>query len=268
MGKSGKSEKLGKSGKSEKSESWEVVQFKLYSIPKIRKPEVGSLQESQYAVLNTEGPVIKIIFIPCNQRPVVFILPLKTMNLEHTFTIDSLLEGCKRGERKAQEMLYRKLASPMMGVCMRYAKDKQEAEDILQMGFVKVFNKVADFRSDGSFEGWIRRIMVNMAIETYRKNLRTLINVVDIDEVYDQPQTTFDMSGLETKDLLNLVQELSNGYRLVFNMYVIEGYSHKEIGAALGMTEGASKSQLSRARAILRDKIIKMEGSNYESHVG
>jgi RNA polymerase sigma factor (sigma-70 family) len=197
----------------------------------------------------------------------VFILPLNTMNLDHTFTIDSLLEGCKHGERKAQEMLYRTLASRMMGVCMRYAKDRQEAEDVLQMGFVKVFNKVADFRSDGSFEGWIRRIMVNTAIETYRKNLR-MLNVVEIEEVYDQPQTTFDMSRLETQDLLNLVQELSNGYRLVFNMYIIEGYSHKEIAMELGITEGASKSQLSRARAILRDKIIKMEEVNYESHVG
>ncbi len=189
------------------------------------------------------------------------------MNLDHTFTIESLLEGCRRGERKAQENLYKTLASRMMGVCMRYAKDTSEAEDILQMGFVKVFNKVSDFRSDGSFEGWIRRIMVNTAIETYRKNLRSL-NLVDIDEVYDQPQSTFDMSGLEMKDLLKLVQQLSNGYRLVFNMYVIEGYSHREIAEQLGISEGASKSQLSRARSILKEKIIKMEGLNYASHIG
>ena len=189
------------------------------------------------------------------------------MNLDHTITIDSLLEGCKGGERKAQEILYKTLASKMMGVCMRYAKDTYEAEDILQVGFVKVFQKVSEFRGDGSFEGWIRRIMVNTAIETYRKNLRSL-NVVDIDEVYDQPQSTFDMSGLELKDLMKLVQQLSNGYRMVFNMYVIEGYSHKEIGQQLGITEGASKSQLSRARAILKDKIIKMEGLNYASHIG
>jgi RNA polymerase sigma-70 factor (ECF subfamily) len=91
---------------------------------------------------------------------------------------------------------------------------------------------------------------------------------VDIDEVYDQPQTTFDMSGLELKDLLKLVQQLSNGYRLVFNMYVIEGFSHKEIAAQLGISEGASKSQLSRARAILKGKIIKMEGLDYASHIG
>ncbi|MHB1179513.1 MAG: RNA polymerase sigma factor, partial [Daejeonella sp.] len=157
------------------------------------------------------------------------------MNLDHKFTIDSLLEGCKRGERKAQESLYKMLASKMMGVCMRYAKDSYEAEDVLQMGFVKVFQKVSEFRSDGSFEGWIRRIMVNTAIESYRKNLRSL-NVVDIEQVHDQPQNTFDMSGLELKDLMKLVQALSNGYRLVFNMYVIEGFSHKEIAEQLGIT--------------------------------
>ena len=189
------------------------------------------------------------------------------MNLDHKFTIDSLLEGCRKGERKAQEHLYKTLASKMMGVCMRYAKDTYEAEDVLQMGFVKVFQKVQEFRSDGSFEGWIRRIMVNTAIESYRKNLRSL-NVVDIDEVYDQPQTTFDMSGLEMKDLMKLVQQLSNGYRLVFNMYVIEGFSHKEIAEHLGISEGASKSQLSRARAILKEKIIKMEGLDYATNLG
>lgn len=189
------------------------------------------------------------------------------MNLDHTFTIDSLLEGCKQGERKAQESLYKTLASRMMAVCMRYAKDSYEAEDMLQMGFVKVFTKVAEFRSEGSFEGWIRRIMVNTAIETYRKNLRSM-SVVDIDEVYDQPQTTFNMDQLETKDLMTLVQQLSSGYRMVFNMYVIEGYSHREISETLGISEGASKSQLSRARGILKEKILKIEGSNYATHTG
>lgn len=189
------------------------------------------------------------------------------MNLAFTHSIDSLLEGCKKGDRKAQENLYKTLSSRMMGLCMRYARDRVEAEDILQMGFVKVFHKVSEFRGEGSFEGWIKRIMVNTAIETYRKNQRNL-NVVDIDEVYDHAQTTFDMSGLELKDLLKLVQQLSTGYRLVFNLYVIEGFSHKEIADQLGISEGASKSQLSRARAILKEKIIKMEGLNYESHIG
>ena len=195
------------------------------------------------------------------------ILPLKYMNLDRTFTVDSLLDGCKKGDRKAQESLYKALASKMMAVCLRYAKDNFEAEDILQMGFIKVFQKVSEFRGDGSFEGWIRRIMVNTAIETYRKNLRSL-NVVDIDELYDQPQSTFDMGKLELNDLMKLVQQLSNGYRIVFNMYAIEGYSHKEIAEELGISEGASKSQLSRARAILKDKIIKMEGLDYASNIG
>lgn len=189
------------------------------------------------------------------------------LNLEHKFTIDDLLEGCKRGERKSQELLYKMLASRMLGVCMRYAKDRFEAEDMLQMGFVKVFKKVSEFRSDGSFEGWIRRVMVNTAIETYRKNQR-MLNVVDIDEVYDAPQNTFDMNGLEMKDLLKLISQLSTGYKLVFNMYVIEGYSHKEIAEQLGISEGASKSQLSRARAILKEKLTKMEGNIYATNVG
>ncbi len=189
------------------------------------------------------------------------------LNLEHKFTLNDLLEGCKRGDRKAQELLYNTLASRMLGVCMRYAKDTFEAEDMLQMGFVKVFRKVSEFRSDGSFEGWIRRIMVNTAIETYRKNKR-MLKVVDIDEVYDAPQSTFDMSGLEAKDLLKLISQLSTGYKLVFNMYVIEGYSHKEIAEELGISEGASKSQLSRARGILKEKILKMEGTEYATNVG
>lgn len=189
------------------------------------------------------------------------------MNLDHKFSTDDLLEGCKKGERKAQELLYKLLAPKMMGVCMRYAKDREEAEDTLQTGFVKVFQKVSEFRNDGSFEGWIRRIMVNTAIESYRKNQR-MLNVIDIDDAPDIQQSVFDMNTLETRDLFRLIEQLSGGYRLVFNMYVIEGYSHKEIGEQLGITEGASKSQLSRAKAILREKIIKMEGINYASYTG
>ncbi|WP_423149107.1 RNA polymerase sigma factor [Rubrolithibacter danxiaensis] len=189
------------------------------------------------------------------------------MNLKQKFTIDDLLDGCKRADRKHQELLYRMLASKMLGVCMRYAKDRFEAEDMLQLGFVKVFQKVNEFRGEGSFEGWIRRIMVNSAIEIFRKNQR-MLSVVDIDEVHDAPQSMFDMKGLEVKDLLNLVQQLAPGYRLVFNMYIIEGYSHQEIAEQLGISEGASKSQLSRARAILKEKIMKMEGEKYASYAG
>jgi RNA polymerase sigma factor (sigma-70 family) len=182
-------------------------------------------------------------------------------------TIDNLLEGCKAGDRRVQELLYKRTAAKMLAICMRYARDKMEAEDSLQLGYIKVFQKINDYRGDGSLEGWMRRVMVNTAIESYRKNLRTL-NLVPIEEGYEQPSTGFDFSSLGMKDLLCIIQGLADGYRIVFNMYIIEGYSHKEIASALGITEGASKSQLSRARAILKQEIIKMEGINYAANAG
>ncbi len=190
------------------------------------------------------------------------------MNLKPKFTLEEMVKGCQNGDRKHQELLYNATCSKMLGICMRYAKDHFEAEDMMQTGFVKVFKKINDFRGDGSFEGWMRRIMVHTSIEFYRKNLRSL-NVVDIDETHDQlASTAFDMSSINVKDLMILIQNLSSGYRIVFNMFAIEGYSHKEIGAQLGITEGASKSQLSRARAILREQVLKLEGYKHESNFG
>jgi RNA polymerase sigma-70 factor (ECF subfamily) len=189
------------------------------------------------------------------------------MKLTHTYTINDLMEGCKAGDRKMQEMLYKQTASKMLALCLRYAKDRMEAEDVLQMGYIKIFQKIKEYRGEGSFEGWIRRIMVNTAIESYRKNLRGL-TVVEIDEAYEQPSTGFDFSRWGMQDLMKVIQKLADGYRMVFNMYVIEGYSHKEIGEALGISEGASKSQLSRARAILKEEIIKMEGFGYATYTG
>ncbi|TDQ08727.1 RNA polymerase sigma factor [Pedobacter metabolipauper] len=183
------------------------------------------------------------------------------------YSIDELLDGCKAGNRKMQEALYKQTSSKMLAVCARYAKDNMEAEDVLQLGYIKVFQKVKEYRGDGSFEGWIRRIMVNTAIESYRKNLR-MMNVVPIEDAYEQPSTGFDFSRLGMQELMKLIQNLADGYRIVFNMYIIEGFSHKEIAAALGISEGASKSQLSRARAILKEQIIKLEGINYATYTG
>ncbi|RZL26917.1 MAG: RNA polymerase sigma factor, partial [Pedobacter sp.] len=126
---------------------------------------------------------------------------------------------------------------------------------------------IKEYRGDGSFEGWMRRVMVNTAIESYRRNLRSL-NVVPIEDAYEQPSAGFDFSSLGMQDLLKVIQKLADGYRMVFNMYAIEGYSHKEIAETLGISEGASKSQLSRARAILQQEIIKMEGFGYATHAG
>ncbi|TSD63524.1 sigma-70 family RNA polymerase sigma factor [Inquilinus sp. KBS0705] len=185
------------------------------------------------------------------------------MFLEPKPSIDEIVNQCKAGQRKAQELLYKQFASKMLGVCMRYATDRMEAEDMLQNGFIKVFGKMADYRGEGSFEGWMRRIMVHSSIEYYRKHHK-MMQVVDIDEAGHEPSVNAAAaSSLEAKDLLLLIKGLSPGYRMVFNLYAIDGYSHKEIAEIAGITEGASKSQLSRARAILKEQLLKMEGKKY-----
>jgi RNA polymerase sigma factor (sigma-70 family) len=188
-----------------------------------------------------------------------------TLNLEHKQNLDELVEGCRAGNRKAQELVYRMLSSKMLGVCMRYAKDRFEAEDILQVAFVKIFEKVKEFKGEGSFEGWVRRIMVNTSIEFYRKNAR-MYPMVDLDHAPEKAVDENQMSRMNMNDLMKAIQSLSPGYRMIFNMYAIEGYSHKEIAAELNISEGTSKSQLARARVILQDYIINMEGSKHEAY--
>ncbi|HEY8782092.1 MAG TPA: sigma-70 family RNA polymerase sigma factor [Mucilaginibacter sp.] len=185
------------------------------------------------------------------------------MFLEQKYAIDHLVKNCKAGERKAQELLYKQFASKMLGVCFRYATDRMEAEDMLQNGFIKVFQKIADYRGEGSFEGWIRRIMVHSSIEYYRKHNK-MMQMVDLEDANNATSPDpIAIAKLQAEDLIVLIQRLSPGYRIVFNLYAIEGYSHKEIAAIAGITEGASKSQLSRARSVLKEQIIKMEGKQY-----
>ena len=179
------------------------------------------------------------------------------MFLEHKYTINELLKRCRAGERKAQELLYKQFAAKMLGVCFRYASDRMEAEDMLQNGFIKVFQKIADFRDEGSFEGWIRRIMVHSSIEYYRKHNK-MIQMMDIEDVALEPSVNpLATANLAAKDLMVLIQKLSPGYRIVFNLYAIEGYSHKEIADILGITEGTSKSQLARAKGVLKKSLEK-----------
>ena len=183
--------------------------------------------------------------------------------LKPTYTIEELLSRCRAGERQAQELLYKQLASKMLGVCMRYANSRMEAEDMLQNGFIKVFKSINDYRGDGAFEGWVRRIMVHASIEYYRKHHR-IVQAMDLADAGIEP--TVDaaaITNMDVKDLMNIIQQLSPGYRMVFNLYAIEGYSHKEVASMMGITEGASKSQLSRARTILKELVTKMEGKTY-----
>lgn len=183
--------------------------------------------------------------------------------MEQIAALDHLYEGCKAGDPRAQEMLYRALASKMLGVCMRYVNNTAEAEDILQTGFIKVFTHIASFRGEGSFEGWVRRVMVNTAVEAYRKN-RRIVPATDLGEVTDIPQQWEVIDTLECEDLLTIIRALPDGYRMVFNMYAIEGYTHKEIARILHISEGTSKSQLSRARNWLQEKLMKINA--YESN--
>lgn len=187
--------------------------------------------------------------------------------MDKNITIEKIIEGCRKGDSKMQELLYRQNASKMLAISMRYARDRMEAEDILQNGFIRIFQKLDNYRNEGSFEGWMKRIVVNTAIESYRKNQRTL-NAVDIDEVHELAVGQLDHGRLAMKDLMSLIQQLADGYRMVFNMYVIEGYSHQEIAETLGISESTSKSQLSRARSILQKEILKMEEIKDVKYVG
>lgn len=158
------------------------------------------------------------------------------------------------GNRKMQYELYQRFAPKMYGVCLRYAANAEEAEDLLQEGFVKVFRKLDSFRREGSFEGWVRRIFVNTAIEQFRRKTY-LQPITEREEDTVEGKYLSVLDNLAERDIIGLVQQLSPGYRTVFNMYVVEGYTHKEVADALGISEGTSKSQLSRAKLILQDLV-------------
>ncbi|MBC8172944.1 MAG: RNA polymerase sigma factor [Chitinophagales bacterium] len=174
-------------------------------------------------------------------------------------TDQQIIEHCIAGERPAQKALYDKYSSKMMGICLRYANDYQSAEDILQEGFVKAFRNIGKFRHEGSFEGWLRRIMVNTAIEIHRRK-NNMYPILEVDNI-DIPLIHEDaVSMLAKEDIMVMVRKLSPGYRTVFNLYAIEGYSHKEIAEQLNISEGTSKSQLARARYILMKQVEERTG--------
>ena len=168
-----------------------------------------------------------------------------------------LIKGCIDGNRQMQDLLYKKFSSKMYGVCLRYSGNVDDANDLLQEGFIKVFKNLLKFRGDGSFEGWIRRIFVNTSIEHFRKKVK-LYNVTEVQENTIEDTDLNILDTLAEKDIIILVNELAPGYKTIFNMHVIEGYSHKEIADMLGITEGTSKSQLARAKGVLKKSLEKM----------
>ena len=168
-------------------------------------------------------------------------------------SLEKLIQKCADKDRKAQEEVYRLFAGKLFALCLKYSRNKAEAEDNLQDGFIQIFDKVKQFKHKGSFEGWMKRIVINTALQKYRE--KNVLNLVNDNAIEDEVVVEVEEVEISLDYLLNLIQELPNQYRLVFNLYVLDGYSHKEVANALNISEGTSKSNLSRARGILKNKI-------------
>ena len=178
-------------------------------------------------------------------------------------SLEQLIDDCKRQKSKAQENLYRLYASTLFSVALKYARNYSEAEDILQESFITIFEKIGQFKNKGSFEGWLKRIVINTALQRYRKQaVFEIINEENIELV----EVEIEEDEISLQFLLKIVQELPDRYRLVFNLYALDGYSHKEISQMLKIKEGTSKSNLARARMILKEKVENFQSnSNIQS---
>ena len=167
-----------------------------------------------------------------------------------------LIDGCVKGDRQAQKELFERYAGVMLSVCRRYTRHQMEAEDILQDAMIKVFRNIDRFKFEGSFEGWIRRIVVNTALKNYQKSSfqKEQIGLESYQEGTMEPEA---FSKLQEEELMNLIATLPDGYRIVFNLYIIEGFSHKEIAEQLGIKESTSRSQLVKARRMLQELLVK-----------
>ena len=175
-------------------------------------------------------------------------------------TEDELIRGCLQEDAPCQKEVFNRYASRMLGVCNRYARNSADAEDILQDAFIKVFDKIYQFKFEGSFEGWIRKIVVNTALKKY--SLRRYEKEVSGYEITDRDERPMEPSAyghLTEKDLLVLINNLPDGYRLIFNLYIIEGYQHDEIAAMLNIQPGTSRSQLVKARNMLQKQILQLQ---------
>lgn len=166
--------------------------------------------------------------------------------------LEELIKKCVERDRSAQEYLYRKYAHKLYGICLKYSRNKTEAEDNLHDSFMTIYDKIGQFKSLGSFEGWLKRITVNTILQKYRKE-EYLARLPD--QYKDMHDDVYQPLEVSLNTLLQYIQELPNKYRLTFNLYVLDGYSHKEISEQLGTSTGTSKSNLARARVILREKI-------------
>ena len=167
-----------------------------------------------------------------------------------------IVDGCKAQNRSSQQKIYELLYSKMLPVCYRYARSTDEAKDMLQDGFIKVFEKIEQYNVDGSFEGWVRRIIVNTAIDTYRKNKKEVFiddeSRIKDDSDWEDMESESEYAGLSINDIVEAMQSLTPGYQTVFNLYVMEGYTHQEIADELEINIGTSKSNLAKAKANMK----------------
>jgi RNA polymerase sigma-70 factor (ECF subfamily) len=166
--------------------------------------------------------------------------------------LKQLINDCKKDNRKAQEQLYRLYSPKLFAVCLKYSRNYAEAQDNLQDGFILIFKKIEQFSFKGSFDGWLKRVMINHVLQQYRN--QTFLNLVN-EDIADDQEVEIEDDSITMDYLLRIIQELPDRYRLVFNLYVIDGFSHAEIGEMLTITVGTSKSNLARARMILKEKI-------------
>ncbi len=169
-----------------------------------------------------------------------------------------LIEGCKRKNAQAQKSLYDHYAGKLYALCCRYIKEKMEAEDVLIIAFTKILDRIDQYKGEGSFEGWMKRIVVNESLTYLRRNKNMYLEM-DIEAADREPDFEKMENELHAEDLMKLIDALPSGYRIVFNLYAIDGYSHKEIAEQLGISENTSKSQLSRARVVLQKSLLKTE---------
>jgi RNA polymerase sigma-70 factor (ECF subfamily) len=192
------------------------------------------------------------------------------MKIEDPEKLKAIVEGCVREERKCQQMIFEMYYGKMMSACLRYISDRDEAQDVLQDGFIKVFNSIAKFDFNGSFEGWVRRIVVNTAIDHIRKKKKDIFQVTDYEfimnnysEEADDVENDSIYSNLNNQEIIDAIKQLSPAYRTVFSMYVIDGYSHQQIADLLNINIGTSKSNLAKARMNLQ-KVLKEKLKNFK----
>lgn len=177
--------------------------------------------------------------------------------------LKTVIEGCLAGDAKSQKLLFDYFAPKMLTVCKRYTNDQMEAEDVLQEGFIKLFQRMDSFTFQGSFEGWVRRLFVNTALDHLRKEKKNKF-LEDVDDIgIHLDAEAYIIEGLEAEHLMKLLEVIPSGYRVVFNLFAIEGYSHKEIGELLNVTESTSKSQYFRAKSFIQKKLEELNVTRY-----